>query len=114
MPLTCECSDDSDWYYESPNDYTTLTTSKRKRCVSCRNLIELNAICLEFECWRRPVSEIEENIEGDQIYLASKYMCEECGDIFFSLEELGFCLYLNEPMKDLLDEYHEAYGKPDV
>jgi hypothetical protein len=46
----------------------------------------------------------------NEIPLADKYMCEECGDLYYSLEALGFCLTLGTNMHDLVQEYHEVYG----
>lgn len=60
--------------------------------------------------YRPPNDDIEERIHGDEVYMANKFMCEECSDIFFSLKELGFCLSLGSDMHDLLREYHEVYG----
>jgi len=110
MPLSCECYEDHEYYFNTPKDYTTLRTKKRKRCDSCKELINLNSICVEFECWRTTRSDIEERIYGDEYYLAPIYLCEECGDIYFSLSELGFCVVFGDhTMKDLLDEYHADY-----
>lgn len=103
MTLTCECYDDYEWYYNKPEDYSILQTKRRRRCQSCRQLIDIGAICLEFERFR-----IDE--DGEDIYLADKYLCESCGDIFYSFDELGFCITLGDDLHDLLNEYHEVYG----
>lgn len=40
--------------------------------------------------------------------MAPWFMCEECGDLFWSLNELGFCIYLGrDSMRDLAREYAE-------
>ncbi len=112
MGLTCECSTDGDWYYTDVEDII-LKTNKRKRCTSCNTLIELNTIAVKFYCYRNPITEVEEKIYGEdgEIEIASQYMCESCGDLYWSLDELGFCINLNENMKDLVEEYAELYGK---
>lgn len=104
MPLSCECIDEHDWYYTTPDNYTTLDTKRRKRCVSCKVLIELNSISLRFYCYR-----VDE--DGREEPLAFSYMCEACSDLFLSLDELGFCLNLGEDMRELIKQYHEVYKR---
>lgn len=109
--LYCHCPDiDHSWWYFMPEDYSTLKTSKRKRCVSCKELINIGALCTKFECWRYPHSDIEEKIYDTEVPLAYKYMCEECSDIYFNLEELGFCVQLGDSMQELLQEYRDYYA----
>jgi predicted RNA-binding Zn-ribbon protein involved in translation (DUF1610 family) len=114
MSLTCTCSDyeGEGWYYTPPNDVSKLKTSKRKRCSSCNELIDIEASCYEFKRYRCPQNEIEERIyrDGAEIELASFYMCEKCGDQYMNLEDLGFCIDICENMFDLLEEYIEEYG----
>lgn len=115
MSLTCSCSDDYEWYYFSPKDYSTLDTKYRRKCYSCGQVIELGAIVLRFRRWRHPGDEVEERIYGygdGEVPMPDKYMCEECGDIFYSLEDLGFCINLGDSMYNLLQEYHEVYQRP--
>ena len=111
MGLSCECDDDYDYYYDAPEDYVELDTSKRKRCMSCNQLNDIGSTVVKFPIWRKPNNDIEERIHGDEIPLANKYMCEECGDIYFSLVELGFCVNTGFPMKELLAEYQHDYVK---
>ena len=109
--LSCHCPNiDYDWYYFIPNDYSVLNTSKRKRCASCKQLINIGALCTKFECWRPSQSDIEERIYNEEVPLAYKYMCEECSDIYFNLEELGFCVNLGDSMQELLQEYRDYYA----
>lgn len=115
MSLSCECDDgwDADWYYRQPEDYTTLQTSRRKRCGSCKTLIDIGATALEFERYRiANEGSIEERIHGEyaEIPSAPEYFCEECADLYFSLADLGFCVGPGESMKDLLEEYQGVYG----
>lgn len=109
MPLTCYCpeADSADWYYLNPTDFTRLDTARRKRCASCGELINIGAEALKFIRWRDPRSDVEEWIHGDSIYLADWWMCEKCGEQFFNLEALGYCVCLGENMMDLLAEYRE-------
>ena len=109
MSLSCECSDDYDYYVDAPNDYSELATSRRKRCMSCDSLIDIGSIVLQFGSWRRPLNDIEEAICGDEVQLANKYLCEECGDIYTNLSALGFCVDFGESMKVTMQEYIDIY-----
>jgi len=113
MSLSCSCGDwdpdpgDHVWY--QPDRYCELETSQRKRCCSCTDLIDLGSTVAKVYHYRIPETDVEIRIYGEdgEIPLAIKYLCEECADIFFSLEELGYC---NSPLEDqfeLLDEYHD-------
>jgi hypothetical protein len=106
MSLSCECYDDSEWFYTAPDYYTTFSKNRRKRCCSCIELIDIGSICTEFECYRTPRNEIEERIHGDEVYTANKFLCESCSDIYYSLCELGFCVILGD-MLEQLNEYQE-------
>ncbi len=115
MPLTCNCEHDGEgWYYHPPKDFSTLDTSQRRRCASCGEPIDVGATAVRFERGRFPASDLEERIHGEEVPLAPKYLCEECGGLFFSLEDLGFCLTLGEDMRELVRQYAELYapGKP--
>lgn len=66
---------------------------------------------LVFKRYRRAKDEIEEHIYQDNencmVPLADAYVCEVCGDLYYSLEELGYCLDLGENYKELVKEYAE-------
>lgn len=114
MSLSCSCGewDGDGWYYIGPNDYTTLQTQRRKRCCSCKSLIDIGAICARFDRYREPIMDsIEEKIfgEGGEIQLASLYQCETCADIYFSLEEIGYCVPADNDMRELVKEYAETH-----
>lgn len=116
--LSCSCPSDeydSNIIYYVPNDYSVLNTSKRKRCVSCKCLIDRQSTCTIFDIKRLPKNEIEERIygEGHDVPMASRYMCENCSDIFFNLYELGFCVSIEDNMNDLLEEYKLSIKKKD-
>jgi hypothetical protein len=109
MSLSCTCSDndDAEWYWYGPSDYSTLNTRRRKRCISCGTLIDVGAIVARFERNRCPQNDIEEKIygEGPTIPMAERYHCESCADQYFNLTELGFCVYPEDSMRDLVREY---------
>ena len=108
--LSCECDIDTDygdWYYYPPDDFSTFSAKRRKRCCSCNSLIDIGATCVEFTRFRGFLSDIEENIYGDEVPLASWYMCEWCGEMYFNFYELGYCHSLGDSMRETLEEYHE-------
>ena len=111
MSLSCVCGDydDEGWWFWPPNDYTLASVGRRNRCCSCKQLIERGSICTMFTRGRGPQSELEERINGDEIPLASWWMCERCSDLYFSLTELGFCITLGDSMLDLAREYRDDY-----
>jgi len=113
--LSCSCGewDGDGWTYTSYGDFSTLNTKRRRRCCSCKELIDVGSLCLEFERYRYPNNEIEIRIYGDdaaEVYLASWYMCENCSEIYLNLDALGYCLEINLNMNDYLKEYQEMTG----
>lgn len=110
MPLSCYCSEESDYYYDKiPEDFSKLETSRRKRCNSCRQLINIGDEVLKIPTWRYPNSDIEDKIyyAGGQVPLAPRYLCAKCGEIFLNLTEYGYCVNIEENMHDLLRDHWE-------
>jgi len=112
MPLSCSCEEweDADWYCWSPTNYSKMPKRRaRVRCASCKKLIDAGTVVAVFSRSREARTEIECNIygEGDpeSISLADGYLCEECADLFFSLDELGFCVSPYENQRELVKEY---------
>ena len=114
MDLSCECDfdkDDSDSWYYFPKDFSKLKTTRRKRCLSCKKLIDINSTVVSFDILRHPNSEIEERCKGEEIEMASKYMCERCGEIYLTLLELGYCIDIFEySMENYLKDYQKMTG----
>ena len=108
--LSCSCDYDYDWYYYPVDNFTKFELKRRKRCESCRKLINKGEDCLEFECFRDPNSDIEERIYGDEVPLACQYLCEKCGEIYLNLTDLGYCLSFDQPMEEYLKDYWEITG----
>lgn len=114
MGLSCECEFDGEasLFYDAATDYTTLQTKQRKRCGGCKQLIEIGTTVVAFEITRAARNDIEERIYGDgydAIRMASKYYCETCGDLYFSLVELGFCAPPDEDLREMALEYNAIY-----
>ena len=110
MGLTCYCGDDYDWYYTGPEDFSTLATKRARRCCSCKAKIPVGGECARFERFRCAENDIEERIWGDSVQLADRFMCEACAGLYFSLEELGFCINLGDNMRELVRDYADTYG----
>ncbi|MBC8441015.1 MAG: hypothetical protein H8D87_15195 [Deltaproteobacteria bacterium] len=127
MGLSCICNFDYDpdpgqweyWFNLNTIDFEGLNTSKRKRCCSCNELIDIGSICIKYQRARHPWNEIEarisgvdwENFEEPSIPISDHYHCEKCGEIYLNLIGLGYnCLMPNEDMKKSLKEYHELTG----
>ena len=110
MGLSCGCDygdGDFQWYWEAPDDYSTLDTKRYRRCKSCGEIIRPGDTVARFVRYRYTNDAVEINIYGEdgQIPLASWYHCEDCADQFFNLHELGFCFQVDENMRDLVREY---------
>lgn len=117
MELSCICPyDDLDapWYYYAPDDFSTFKLFRSKRCVSCGCLVSYGSLVLVFPRFRFAYTDIEEKIygHGNEIPLASWFMCESCGEIFLNLTEIGYCFQLckNMDMPGSLKEYQEISG----
>ena len=110
MSLSCACPDweGDGWYYFGPDDYTCLDTKRSRKCCSCGERIAVGELCGKFlrECNPEEDS-IAQRIHGDEMSLAPWWMCERCTDLYFSLEELGFCITLSDDMRQLVREYAE-------
>ena len=109
--LSCSCDiEDCEFWYEPPDDFKKLEAKRRKRCCSCNNLIDIGSLCLNFPRFRDSLTDIEERIWGDTVQLADWHMCEECGEIFLNLQDLGYCLYLGGPIREDLEDYWDLTG----
>lgn len=113
MGLSCSCYHDGsyEWYYWAPEDFTTLKTARRKRCLSCGELINVGATCVAINRFRDPSNEIEERIHGMEVPLADKHMCEKCGEIFLNLIHHGYCVTMDgHTMQEELETHWAATG----
>jgi len=104
MPISCSCSDieyDGDgWWYFNPNDYQPFPKKNKKRCCSCKNHIANGHISTEFKRFRNPLNDVEERIYGDEVPLASWWMCETCSDLYYSITEMGYCVTIGGNLKE--------------
>ena len=116
MSLSCSCGEwdgEGIGFYE-PTDFVKLKSKQRKRCKSCAGLIDVGSDCLRWDRMRHPQTEVEIKILGEdaEVFLAPYYFCEDCGCIYLSLNELGFCLDPTDEMSEMLREYQEDYAHP--
>lgn len=114
MSLSCFCGEwDGEgvaWF--GPKDYKPLPGLRSRRCASCKDLIAPTELCGAFSRMRAPKDDIEMRIHGEdaEIFLADWFFCETCTDLYFSLEELGYCISLGDDnMKELIKEYAEQH-----
>lgn len=115
MSLSCYCdNDDAEWYFHEPDlahAYTPLATKRSRKCCSCKARIAVGDLSVRFT--RLKYAEwgtVEARIygEGCEVDLVPWFMCERCGDLYYSLTDLGFCVSLGvDDMRDLVAEYAE-------
>lgn len=115
MGLSCSCDYEPDpgaTVYYGPEDYTTLTTKRGRRCLSCGDKIPVGSVCAEVPRVKIPSHDIEYRIYGDdgEIPRAPAYLCERCADLCFSLEELGYCPQPWEDQRELVADYAEMHA----
>jgi len=110
--LSCTCTEwyGEGWYYWPPNDFTTLQSKLSRKCCSCNKRIKVGDECVKFLRSRAPRSDIEERIHGDEVPLAPWYMCQWCGEMYLTLEELGYCHGLGDSMVETMQEYWDMTG----
>lgn len=111
MSLSCSCDFDAsnfEWWWENHSEFQSMKGKRRKRCCSCNELIDISADSVEFYAYRHPYNEKEECTLGYEIPIESKYMCEECGGLYFSLSELGYgCLDITVNIKEHVRELND-------
>lgn len=108
MGLSCDCGfDDYEWYYNIGGEWRRAQTDFK--CYGCckpghdgdlvRQLTEERCI------------EDEDGDETDEPVITGYHrICEECGDLYDSLTELGFCLAADWGfIRDAMIEYREEY-----
>lgn len=116
MSLICGCDVDwypepGDWYWNNePSDYKPIPFKRRKKCCSCGTLIDVGALAVEHTRVRVPDTDIEINIYGEEgeIPIASDWMCETCGDLYFSIVEIGYCVSPRSDMREIIKEHNDS------
>ena len=119
MSLTCSCDSDwdpepGDWFWsKAASDYKPLPFKKSKKCCSCGEKIKPGDLSISHPRAKVPDTDVEVKIYGEdgEVPLASDWMCEKCGDLYFSLDDLGYCVNPRDDMRELVKQYakeHEA------
>ena len=111
MGLSCDSDGgDYDWYWTSNFQYYPLLTKRSRKCCSCKERIAVGEESMIFRRYRDPRNYIEERIYDDEVPMAKWYLCETCGDLAISLQELGFCFTLGggESLKKQISDYRQA------
>lgn len=98
MSISCGCGDweSSAWWYVSSENFCILQTKRSRKCVSCGCKIDVGDECVILHRHRSPQHDIEESIYGDEVPLADWHFCEDCGGVYYGLEELGYCVMLEK------------------
>lgn len=113
MSLSCTCDlygDEADWYYETADDFSVLTTKRSRKCCSCKTKIKPGEEVLKLRRYQQPSDRcnyIEESIYGGEVPLAAWYMCETCGGLYFAVTDLGMCCDIERDLKVQIREYNE-------
>jgi hypothetical protein len=117
VTLSSTCPDEfygdpGEWWYfpPEPDDLKPFTGKRRKRCSSCKSLIDIGEESLEFKRERAPYTELEEDISGCEIPMASLFFCERCSEIYLNLTDVGYCFSPKDDMNEALNEYWRITG----
>lgn len=114
MSLSCFCEyqgEPGDVLWDRPLDYSVTRILHARRCASCQSVILNGDTVAAFYRYKVPESDIELKIYGETDEAGPKrathYHCERCGDLYFSLVELGYCVDIYNDMRELVREYAE-------
>ena len=115
MGLSCDCEYDAepgDVCWSAPTDFKPHI-GRAKCCRSCKATIKSGDLEIEFRRWKIPESEVEYRIYGEdgEIPRASAFFCEKCAGVYLSLDELGYCINIDDDMRELVKEYAETHTK---
>jgi hypothetical protein len=111
MSLSCSCDYDDyppAWWHIADDEFSILNTKHSRRCCSCKAKIKPGNEVLRFERWRAPSEShnyLEERIYGDEVPLASWYMCETCGGLYFAIQDLKMCCGISKNIAQQIKEY---------
>ncbi len=83
-----ECND-YNWWWEDSFSFKPLPTVNSRKCTSCGDKIKPKSLVIEFPIFRGPLSDVDERIHGERVYLASRFMCERCGKQYIKLNKAG-------------------------
>ena len=116
MGLTCSCDggdrEPGEVVWEETDTYVSLATKRGRLCCSCKEKLTPGDTCVEITRFKVPEFEIEERIYGEESGppRASKWMCERCADLMFSLTELGYCAQPWDDQRELVADYADMHA----
>ena len=108
MSLSCAAYADGDgeWWWKCNLNTYPLKTKRSRKCCSCGDKISVGEDCAIVYRNHAPNNDIEERIHGDEVPMATWYLCDKCNDLAISLDELGFCFSLgDESIQQQIKDY---------
>lgn len=96
---SCDMDNDYEWYWEKLGEPKLFNLKRRKHCLNCKELIEINTECQEF-------GRIAHDEDGNEKHLSSSFLCENCSDLTLAIEELNGCYTLGG--KSLKEQISDA------
>ena len=99
-------------WFDSP-DFVSYARDRARRCANCGTRVAPGDLVVEIERYKVPEHDIECKIYGDdgRVPMATRYLCEECGGLHYSLQDLGFCNVHYSDITTAMQEYREIYGQ---
>lgn len=115
MTISCGCNDSDGGEpgqigAYAPDDYSVYEGRRRTRCCSCGRTVSPGDTVARFDRFKVPKHEIEKRIYGEdgEVPLASKYHCERCADLWFSIQDYGYCADYEQDMRTAAKEVAAA------
>ncbi len=115
MGISCSCDNNPDnaaWFYSI--DYTKshiLTVKRSRKCVSCKMHLALGDVVHPIKRYRSPRHYIEEKIYGEEVPLATWYLCPTCFYIYRALDKVNACVDIGtDNLQDCLEEFNRDYA----
>jgi len=112
MGLSCDCGwyDDYEWFYNIGEEWRIALTDYT--CYGCCKQGKAGDMVRQFTEERLPEEDEDDDFCDDVEPVVTKYrrICEECGDLYDSLSELGFRMtadwgFIRGAHKEYKEEY---------
>jgi len=110
MSISCSCDvdrEDAAWFWIKDDACTQLKTKRSRKCCSCKTKLNPGDMALIIERWRRPDSEVEDRIYGEdgEIKLADWHSCPYCASIANIVSKHGACYDISSDIQDQIIEH---------
>lgn len=110
MSIDCACDvdfgGDFSWYW-TPEKERPLPYKRGRRCCSCKTIIKPQETAFEFYRWREWRHDIEYQIHGDDVPLASWWHCAKCYKLQQFITGMNWCFSLGDNLKEELNRAGE-------